>query len=89
MDVAHEDLAAVLRGPGAALVDHQAAVGVAAAGGVAAVVAAVRRGADVVDVVGDRLDVGIGVRIEVRPRLSQITAALDDVPACAGSRTLR
>ena len=66
-------------GPGAALVDHGAGVGVAAAGAVGAAVAAVRVGAEVVAVVGDRLDVVVGVRVEVRPGLALVAAALDDV----------
>ena len=56
-------------------------MGVAAAGAVGAVVAAVRVGADVVAVVGDRLDVVVGVRVEVRARLPLVAAALDDVVA--------
>ena len=72
-------LAAILLRPGAALVDHQAAVGVAAAGAVGAAVAAVRVRAVPVQVVGDGLDVVVGVRVEVRARLPLIAAALDDV----------
>ena len=82
VDVAHEDLAAVLRGPGAAEVDHRRRSGRGRR----------RReserllppcgvGADVVAVVGDRLDVVVGVRVEVLARLALVAAALDDVEA--------
>ena len=80
VQVTHEEFAVVLLGPGAALVAHQAAVGVAAAGRVAAVVAGVGRGPDVVSVQGDRLDVGVGVRVEVAAGLPVVAAARDDVP---------
>src|SRR5262249_8132538 len=78
-DVAHEELAGVLLWPGAAEIAHQPAVSVAAAGRVALVVAAVRIRADVVSVVGYGRDVGIGVRIEVGPRLALVAPALDNV----------
>src|SRR5258708_3836699 len=77
--VAHEHLVAVLGRPAAAEVDHGAAVGVAAAGGIAAVVAAVRVGADIVEMVGDGVDVGVSVRVEMVAGLAQIPPPLDDV----------
>ena len=62
VDVVHEELVAVLLGPGAAEVDHRAAVGVAAAGRVGLRrLPSFRLVADVVAVVGDRLDVVVGV----------------------------
>ena len=66
VDVVHEELAAVFLGPGAAVIDHAAGVGVAAAErvGLAAVVV-VPLVAGVVAVVGDRLDVVVGVGVEV------------------------
>ena len=82
VDVAHEELAVVLLRPRPAEVAHQPAVGVPAAGRVAAVVAAVRVRPDVVQVVGDRPDVGVRVRVEVLARLPQVAAALDDVAQC-------
>ena len=67
-------------GPGAALVDHRAGVGVAAARRRSdRPLPRVRVGADVVAVVGDRLDVVVGVRVEVRPGLPLVPAALDHV----------
>ena len=53
----------------------------AAAGRVAAVVAAVRRGTEIVKVVGDVVDVGVGVGVEMVAGLPQIAAALNDVEA--------
>ena len=79
VDVVHEERAAVLGRPGAAQVDHRPGVGVAAAGRVGPAVAAVRVGAQVVAVIGDRLDVVIGVGIEVLARLPLVAAPLDDV----------
>ena len=58
----------ILVRPGAALVDHRAGVGVAAAGRVGPAVAAVWVGAEVMPVVGDGLDVVVGVGIEVLAR---------------------
>ena len=54
-------------------------MGVAAAGGVGAVVAGVRRVADPVAVVGDGLDVVVGVGIEVLAGLPLVAAALNHV----------
>ena len=69
----------VLGRPGTAQVDHRPGVRVAAAGGVGAAVAAVRVGAEVVPVVGDRLDVVVGVGIEMLARLPLVPAPLDHV----------
>ena len=59
--------------------DAQARVCVAAARRVAAVVAAVRRGAEEMTVIGDGLDVVVGVRVEMLPGLPLVARALDDV----------
>jgi hypothetical protein len=79
VNVAHEHLAAKFLGPGIAQVDHEAAVGVTAAGLVAAIVAAVRRGAQVVAMIGDGHNVGVGVWIEMRAGLALKPAILNDV----------
>ena len=65
--------------PGAAQVYHSAGVGMAAAGRVGPAVAAVRVGPEVMPVVGDRLDVVIGVWIEMLACLALVPAALDHV----------
>ena len=85
MDVAHEELAAVLLRPGAAEVDisPQWAWPPPAASDCGCC----RRAAwspSVVAVVGDRLDVVVGVRVEVLAGLPLVAAALDDVEAGAG-----
>ena len=54
-------------------------MGVTAAGGVGLAVAAMRRRAKVMQVIGDRDDVAIGVRVEVLSALSLVPRALDDV----------
>ncbi len=51
----------------------------AAAGLGGTAVARVRVGAEPVSVVGDRLDVVVGVGVEVRPGLPLVAGALDDV----------
>ncbi len=87
MDVVEEQLAAVLLRPVVAEVNHGSAVSVSAAGVVGSfwhvgfvtpprVVLDVAR---VVQVVGDGLDVVVGVRVEVVPRLSLIAGSGDDV----------
>src|SRR4051812_5971225 len=80
MNVVHEDSAAIFLWPGAALIDHAAGVSVPAAErvGLAAVVV-VPLIARVMAVVGDRLDVVVGVRIEMLPRLPLIAPARNDV----------
>ena len=55
-------------------------MGVPAAGGIAAIVPAVRLRPDVVPVLGDRRDVDVRVRVEMLPRLPFVPPALDDVP---------
>ena len=80
VDVVHEDRVAILVRPGAAQIDHRAGS------------ARVRRPhrssrrcracgvvADVVPMVGDRLNVGVGVRIEVLARLPLVSGALNHV----------
>src|SRR5690606_12126930 len=62
-----------------AKVAHQTTVGMSTACRIALVVAAVRGGPQVMEVIGNRTDVGIGVRVEVRPGLSQVPAILNDV----------
>ena len=81
VDVVHEDRVAVLRRPGvAAEVDHRAGVRVAAAGRRRSAVAGVRPlPSDPVHVIGDGLDVVVGVRVEVLARLPLVARALDDV----------
>src|SRR5688500_9681863 len=79
VDVVHENLPAVFLRPLAAEVNHRAGVSVATAGCVALAVAAVRVGAEVVYVIGDRLDVIVRVRIEMLPGLTLISSALNDV----------
>src|SRR5262249_11884147 len=79
VDVAHEELAAIFGRPGAAEVTHQAAMGVSAAGAVGFVVARPRVGPLPMQMIGDGLDVVIGVRIEVGAGLAMIAAPLDDV----------
>ena len=79
VDVVHEERAAVLGRPGAAQVDHRAGVGMAAAGGVGPAVAAMRVGAEVMPVIGDGLDVVVGVGIEMLARLPLVPASLDHV----------
>lgn len=69
VDVVHEHIAADAVGPARVLRDAQARVCVAAARRVAAVVAAVRRGAEEMTVIGDGLDVVVGVRVEMLPGL--------------------
>ena len=79
VDIVHEQRAVVDRGPGATQVDHRAGVRMAAPGGIGAAVAPVRVRARVVPVIGDRLDVVIGVGIEVLARLPLEPSALDHV----------
>ena len=79
VDVAHEKLIAIRVGPTAAEVDHQAAVGVAPAGAVGLVVAAVGIRAEVVEMIGDRLDVVVGVGVEMLTTLPMIPRPLNDV----------
>ena len=81
VDVVHEDRVAILRRPAVAPeIDHRAGVGVAAAGRARAAVGGVRSlRADPVPVIGDGLDVVVGVRIEVLARLPLVPSALDDV----------
>ena len=63
MDVVHEKLAAIFRGPVVTLINHQARVRVAAAHRAAARITGVRTFvAGVVDMVGNGLDVFINVR---------------------------
>ncbi len=56
----------------------------AAAGGVGPAVAAVGVGAEVMPMVGDRLDVVIGIGIEVLARLPLVAAPLDRCGRGAG-----
>ena len=90
VEVAEEELVAVGGGEEVALVDGEAAVGVAAAEGVGVVVGEAGAGgfvevdvgaqaAGVVGVVGDGLDVFVGVRVEVLAGLALVAAAGDDV----------
>ncbi len=75
VDVVHEELVAVLLRPGSAEIDHRPGVGVPAADVVAAVaVRLVPLIADPVTVLGDRLNVGVRVRVEVLARLPLIAA---------------
>src|SRR5262249_38726363 len=60
---------------------HRAAVGVAASRGVGALVAAVRRRPDVMQVVGDGRDVGVGVEVKVVARLALVAGPLNNVEA--------
>src|SRR5262249_52984003 len=62
------------------LVYERPTVRMPAAGAVGLAVAAVRVRSDVVPVLRDRLDVGVGVRVEVLARLALVPPALDDVP---------
>src|SRR4029079_3888032 len=78
--IVHEDGSAIFFGPGAALIDHAAGVGVAAAERVGrAAVVVVPLVAGVVAVVGDRLDVVVGIGVEVLASLPLIAGAGDDV----------
>ena len=80
VDVVHEEFAVVLLGPGSALVDHRPGMGMAAAEVVAGfAVVVIPLVAGVVPVPGDRLDVVISMRVEVRSRLPLEPTALDDV----------
>src|SRR5437762_9414527 len=80
MNIVHEDGAAIFLGPGPALIDHAAGVGVAAAERVGLqAVAVVPLVAGVVAVVGDCLDVVVGVGVEVLTGLPLIAGAGDDV----------
>src|SRR5439155_2020242 len=80
MNIVHEDGAAVFFGPAPALIDHAAGVGVAAAERVGLqAVAVVPLVAGIVAVVGDRLDVVVGVGVEVRAGLPLVTGAGNDV----------
>ena len=81
VDVVHEDRAAILRRPAVAPeIDHRAGVGVAASGRARAAVGGMRPLlAHPVAVIGDGLDVVVGVRIEVLVRLPLVPSALDDV----------
>ncbi len=82
VDVEKHRAAAVFLGKVVAVVDQQPAMRVAAARRVGDGIAGVRRGADIMQVVGDGVDVGIDVGIEVpeRVRLAEVIPALDDVP---------
>ncbi len=79
VDVVHEQRALVLGRPGTAQIDHRPRVRMAAAGGVGPAVAAVRVGPQVMPVVGDRLDVVVGIGIEMLARLPLVPASLDHV----------
>src|SRR5213075_2652505 len=80
MNIVHEDGAAVFFGPGTALIDHAAGVGVAAAERVGlAAVAVVPLVAGVVAVVGDGFDVVVGVGVEVQAALPLVAGAGNDV----------
>src|SRR5205085_8150284 len=80
VDVVREDGAAVFFGPGPALIDHAAGVGVAAAERVGLqAVAVVPLVAGVVAMVGDRLDVVVGVGVEVLAGLPLVAGAGNDV----------
>ena len=75
-----EDGTAVFFGPGYALIDHAAGVGVAAAERVGLeAVADVPLVAGVVPVVGDGFDVVIGVRVEVQAALPLVAGTRNDV----------
>ena len=90
VEVAEDELVAIGRGELAALVDREAAVGVATAFGIGIVIDDARAGrrvmgdigagiAGVVRVVGNGLDVLIRVRIEVLTTLALVARAWDDV----------
>src|SRR4051812_41471269 len=79
VDVVHKDRVTILVRPGAAQIDHGAAMGVAAAGVVRAAVALMRRVADVMAVVGDRLNVGICVWIHMLAGLPLVSSTLNHV----------
>src|SRR5690606_39752923 len=79
-DVVHEDLIAVLRRPLSAEVDHCTCVRMAAADVVAAVaIGLIPLIADPVPVLRDRLDVGVGIWIEMLPGLPVVAGTVDDV----------
>ena len=77
MDVGHEDPTAPLARESVRLVDHRAAVSMSAPDRGGPTVARVRCGAEVVPVVGDRLDVVVDVRVEVVARLPLVAAPLE------------
>ena len=80
VDVIHQNFSTELGGPVVALINHQARVSVAAAelraAGDVRLIPLIAR---VVQMVGDGFDVVVGVRIEMRTRLSLVTSALDHV----------
>src|SRR5688500_1004982 len=82
VDVVHEELAVVLLWPGAPLIDHRPGVGVAAPQLIrlpaVVVVPLVPR---VMPVVGNRLDVVVGVGVEMLAGLPLVARAGDDVVA--------
>ena len=79
VDVVHEDRVPVLIRERVSEVDHRAAVGVPTADRVRDPVARVGARPEVVEVVRDRLDVVVDVRVEVLAALPVVTRALDDV----------
>jgi len=79
MDVVHEDCVPILVGPRSALVDHRTGVRMPTARIARAAVASVRRSANIVPVVGNRLNIGVCVRIKMLARLPLISGALNHV----------
>src|SRR5579875_2980808 len=88
VDVAHEHFAVILFRPGAALVNHQTAMGMAAAVTVRGGNGGPRIGPLPMQVIGDGLDVGIGIGVEMRSCLSVIAAALNDVESMGNDTSL-
>src|SRR4051794_29267553 len=80
VNVADEDVAAILCGPVVALIDHQPRVRVSATGGIRTAVAGVRSFvAGIMNVIANRFDVVEHERIEMRTGLTRETSALHEV----------
>src|SRR5262249_13679674 len=79
VDVVHEDRVAIFVRPNATQVDHRAAMGVATTCITRPAIAGVRRRADVVAMLRDRLNVGVGIGLEMLTRLALVASALDYV----------
>src|SRR4051812_21745893 len=69
----------IFGGPRAALIDHRAGMSMSAARVARAPITTMRRCADVMPMVGNRLNVGVCIRIEMLARLPLVSGALNDV----------
>ena len=75
VDIPHEKTIVIALGPRPTKVNHRSTMRMPAPGGIRFVIAAVGIGTQIVSVVGNGRNVGVGVRVEVRTSLALVTGA--------------